>query len=420
MSKLLTEAWQNLMLHKMRSSLAALGIIFGVASVVCMLSISEVARQDVIGRMERMGLLNVIVDSVKPDRLRKRERQGGDESWTARYGITRTDLEILRDNVPAIDTVLPLRIMMKDVSANLNIADISVVGTTPAYAEVMEHGVTDGRFLSTVDDSSGAAVCVLGYDAARELFPLISPLGEVVKVGGIHFTVIGVMERKGQTGSGGSLSNPDNSAYIPFSTSFARFGKLQVRQGQGSQEVTELEVNRAVLQVHNSEQLLPVAQIASNLLEKRHQQEDVSVTVPYALLMEQRQAERIFRWVMASLAAISLLVGGVGIMNIMLANMAERRHEIGLRRALGASRGEIVRLFVGESTLLCLLGGLLGMGVGAALAQGIGVLAQWQVVYQPLSFPFGLAVSVLTGLLFGTLPAVKASRLDPVLALRVE
>jgi len=418
--KLFFESWQNLMLHKTRSGLAALGIIFGVASVICMLSISEVARQDVIGRMERMGLKNVIVDSIKPDRLRRRERQGSDESWSARYGITRTDLEVLADNVPAIESIVPMRVMFKDVVANLRVSDITVVGTTAAYSSVMEHAVDSGRFLSNVDEASASAVCVLGYDAAREIFPLVSPINEVVKVGGIHFTVIGVMEKKGSTGTTGALADPDNIAYVPFATSFARYGKMQVRRGQGTSEVTELEVNRAVLRVKNGDLLLPVAQIAENLLEKRHHQEDVSVTVPLELLAEQRQAERIFRWVMASLAAISLLVGGVGIMNIMLANMAERRQEIGLRRALGATQNEITSLFVSESTVLCAVGGLLGMAVGAALAQGIGFLAQWEVVYQPLSFPFAFGVSVLTGLLFGTLPAVKAARLDPVLALRVE
>ncbi len=418
--KLLVEAWQNLMLHKTRSGLAALGIIFGVASVICMLSISEVARQDVIGRMQRMGLNNVIVDSVKPERIRRRERQESDESWSARYGVTRTDLEILADNVPVVEAVVPMRVLFKDVVANLHVSDITVVGTTPGYADVMEHAVASGRFLSPVDGAKADPVCVLGHTAARELFPLQSPLGEVVKIGGIHFDVVGVMDRKGQTGSGGLLADPDRAAYVPFETSFARFGRMQVRLGQGTQEMTELEVNRAVLRVASSDQLLPVAQIAENLLERRHDQEDVAVTVPFELLSEHEKAERIFRWVMASLAAISLLVGGVGIMNIMLANMAERRSEIGLRRALGATRAEIVSLFVGESTVLCLLGGALGMAVGAALAQAIGALAQWEVVYQPLSFPFALGVSVLTGLAFGTLPAVKAARLDPVLALRVE
>lgn len=195
---------------------------------------------------------------------------------------------------------------------------------------------------------------------------------------------------------------------------------MQVRRGQGSQEVTETEVNRAVLRVKQSEQLLPVAQIAENLLEKRHDQDDVAVTVPFELLAEHKKAERIFRWVMASLAAISLLVGGVGIMNIMLANMAERRQEIGLRRALGATRGDIVKLFVAESVLLCLVGGVFGAGAGVLLAQLVGEFAEWSVVFQPLSFPLAILVAAVTGLIFGTAPAIRAARVDPVLALRVE
>ncbi|MCH8807372.1 MAG: ABC transporter permease [Planctomycetes bacterium] len=414
------EAWTNLLLHKTRSSLAALGVIFGVASVICMLSISEVARRDVIGRIERLGIRNVILDSVKPERVRTREKHDSDRSWIARYGLTREDLEVLADNVPEIETIVPMRIMLEDVQANLEVSDINVVATTPAYTRVMSHAVREGRFLSEVDNARSQPVCVLGADAAQRLFPLASPLGQVVRIGGHHFKVVGVLERKGPTGTAGILSNPDNTAWMPMNTSFSRFGKLQVRRRGGSSEATEVEINRAVVRVREGLPLEPVAAIARNLAKRRHKQDDVAVTIPYALLKERRQAERIFRWVMGSLAAISLLVGGVGIMNIMLANMAERRHEIGLRRALGATRNDILRLFVSESTLLCCLGGVLGVGLGALLAQLVGTLAQWTVVFQPLSFPLGIVVSVLTGLIFGTLPAIKAARLDPVLALRVE
>jgi len=418
--RLLKEAWTNLLLHKTRSGLAALGIIFGVASVICMLSISEVARRDVIGRIERLGLRNVVLDSVKPEKFRRREQQDSEQSWIARYGLTREDLDILRDNVPEIEAVVPMRIMLEDVQSSLESADINVVATTPDFSRVMDHRLTEGRFLSDVDNARAQPVCLLGHDAARRLFPLAAPVGQVIEIGGHHFTVVGVLDRKGQTGTSGILSNPDNTAWIPINTSFARFGKLQIRQGSGSSEATELEVNRAILRVKAGVPLAPIAAIVENLVDQRHRYEDVAVMIPFALLREHRQAERIFRWVMGSLAAISLLVGGVGIMNIMLANMAERRQEIGLRRALGATQGDVLRLFVFESTLLCALGGIFGVGLGAGLAYLVGVLAQWTVAFQPISFPLGIAVSLVTGLVFGTVPAIKAARLDPVLALRVE
>ncbi len=418
--RLAREAWANLLLHKTRSGLAALGVIFGVASVICMLSISEVARRDVIGRIERLGVRNVVIDSIKPERIRKREKGDTSQSWVARYGLTREDVKVLISNVPEIEAVVPMRIMLEDVRANLVISDINVVATTPDYAWVMDHAVKQGRFLSQVDDARSQPVCVLGADAARTLFPLASPIDQVVQIGARHFRVIGVLERKGQTGASGILSNPDNTAWIPLSTSFARFGKLQTRRSGGASEATEVEINRAIVRVRDDVPLAPVASIVRNLANRRHKQNDLAVTIPHALLREQRQAERIFRWVMGSLAAISLLVGGVGIMNIMLANMAERRSEIGLRRALGATRDDILCLFVSESTLLCCLGGVLGVGLGALLAQLVGSLAQWTVVFQPISFPLGIVVSVFTGLVFGTLPAIKAARLDPVLALRVE
>lgn len=424
----LREATENLLVRKTRSLLAALGIIFGVASVICMLSISEVARRDVIGRIERLGLRNVILDSVKPERIRKQEEQDADESWFAKYGLTLDDLDLIRDTLmraedgatPVVTAVVPTRIMLEDVQAGATTSDINVVATTPEFTDVMNHPVKSGRFLCEVDESATAAVCVLGADAARELFPLANAVGQVVEIGGRHFRVVGVMERRGATGSTGILSNPDNTAWIPFASSFARFGRLQTRSGQGTSEAIEVEVHRAIVQVAEGGNLASVASVARHLVDERHPQDDVSITIPHALLREQRQAERIFRWVMASLAAISLIVGGVGIMNIMLANMAERRHEIGLRRALGATRSEILKLFVSESTVLCLLGGVVGVGLGVGLAMVVGQLAQWTVVLQPLSFPLGVAVSVATGLLFGTLPALKAARLDPVLALRVE
>lgn len=418
--RLAREAWGNLLLHKTRSGLAALGVIFGVASVICMLSISEVARRDVIGRIERLGVRNVVIDSVKPERVRKREKRDTNHSWIARYGLTRDDVRVLKANVPEIEAIVPMRIMLEDVRANLVTSDINVVATTPDYAWVMDHAVKQGRFLSPVDEARSQPVCVLGADAAQTLFPLASATDQVVQIGARHFRVIGVLERKGQTGSTGILSAPDNTAWIPLSTSFSRFGKLQTRRSGGASEATEVEINRAIVRVRDGVPLAPVASIARNLANRRHKQKDLAVTIPHALLKEQRQAERIFRWVMGSLAAISLLVGGVGIMNIMLANMAERRHEIGLRRALGATRNDILFLFVSESMLLCCLGGVLGVGLGALLAQLVGSLAQWTVVFQPMSFPLGIAVSVLTGLVFGTLPAIKAARLDPVLALRVE
>ena len=418
--RLWVEAFQNLLHHKARSGLAVLGVVFGVGSVICMLSISEVARRDVISRIERMGLNNVILDSVKPQEVRAKEKQSGGSSWVAGYGVNRADLEILRESLTCVKAIVPMRVLLKDVSAGNRISDVHVVATTPDYPIVMEHSIYKGRFLTPTDEADAQAVCVLGHEAARALFPLSNPLGQVVKIEGSPFTVVGVTERKGQTGSHGVLSNPDNAAYIPFASSFARFGSLQVRMGQGSYEATQVEVNRAVLQLTDSAYLTAVAQTARKLMDKRHRRPDVDITVPHALLKEHRLAEQVFMWVMASIAGISLLVGGIGIMNIMLANVAERKQEIGVRRALGATRGEIVRLFLGESTLLCSLGGLLGLAGGVGLAWTVGNLAQWTVVYRPGAFPLGFGVSVLIGLVFGTLPALRAARLDPVLALRAE
>ena len=373
-----------------------------------------------VNRIERLGLNNVILDSVKPEAVRGKEKSDSEDSWLASYGITKKDLKILNDNVDEIKEVVPMRIMLQNVSGNQRTADVTVVGTKSNYSAVMQHDVADGRFFSDVDEANLRPVCVLGYETARKLFPLASPINQVIRIGGNFFSIVGVLKRKGQIGAGGKFADPDNTAFIPFETTFARFGGFQYRRSGSAQEITRVEVDRAVVQVAGPETLKPVSQMAKNMLLRVHKKEDVSVTIPHTLLNERKQSERIFRWVMGSLAAISLLVGGIGIMNIMLANVAERRSEIGLRRALGAKKGDIVSLFVCESLMLCLLGGALGVAVGLGLAKLISSLAQWTVVYHSWSIPLGIIVSVIVGLIFGTIPAMRAASEDPVLALRSE
>ena len=420
---LIFEAIGNLMLHKTRSLLAALGIIFGVASVICMLSISEVARQDVVQRIQRMGVNNLILDTVEPEEVRASARARSSSGSNAetkvfKYGITRQDLNTLRRNVAAISEIVPMATKSVDVSGNQKTANSNVVGTTPNYCDVMSHAVRSGRFITDVDEKNLASVCVLGYTTARDLYPLANPVGQVVKLEGMYFNVVGVMELKGETGAAGKMTDPDKSVYIPYETAFARFG-LGDNPTVFSME-QPVEVNRAVLQINDTTMLKPVSQVATNMLDRLHKSDDFSVTVPHSLLNEQKKSEKIFRWVMGSLAAISLLVGGIGIMNIMLANTTERKSEIGLRRALGARRSDIVSLFVSESLLLCVFGGAVGVVVGFGLAQLIGSLAEWTVVYHAWSVPLGIVVSAIVGLVFGTIPAFRAARQDPVLALRSE
>ena len=285
---------------------------------------------------------------------------------------------------------------------------------------MLNHPIRDGRFITPVDESALRPVCVLGSNAARELFPLKSPLGQVVKIGDIFFNVVGVMAAKGPTGSGGFFADPDNSAFIPFHSSFARFGQLQIRRGEGSSEVTQLEVNRAVLQIGRPNLLAPLSRATRSVLKNRHRQEDIAVTIPHTLIKEQKQSERIFRWVMGSLTAIALLVGGIGIMNIMLANLAERRSEIGLRRAVWGRPAAILLPCSSAKARCCALGGVIGVAVGLGLANIIGRLAQWTIVYHPWSAVLGIVVSVCVGLIFGTLPSLRAARQDPVIALRSE
>lgn len=421
---LIFEAIGNLTLHKTRSLLAALGIIFGVASVICMLSISEVARRDVVQRIQRLGVNNLILDTVEPEEARANRRarmnaQNSNEEYKVfKYGITRQDLDTLTKNVEAISEVVPIANKSVDVASSKFTVNSTVVATNPAYCDVMNHQVRSGRFVNDVDQKNLAMVCVLGHQTARDIFPLANPIGKVVKMDGKYFTVVGVMQQKGETGTAGKTSDPDKSIYLPYETAYTRFGLgddpsiFMLEQ--------PIEINRAVLKIDDTQMLKPVSDIASNMLGRLHRSEDYSITVPHALLNEQEKSEKIFRWVMGSLAAISLLVGGIGIMNIMLANTTERKSEIGLRRALGAKKSDVVTLFMSESLMLCILGGGIGVIVGFGLAQLVGRLAEWTVVYHSWSVPLGIIVSAIVGLIFGTIPALRAAQQDPVQALRSE
>lgn len=250
------------MLHKTRSLLAALGIIFGVASVICMLSISEVARQDVVQRIQRMGINNLILDTVEPEEIRASSRAtsaGDSDSKQFKYGITRRDLTTLTRNVDAIREIVPMATRAVDVSGNQKTVNSNIVGTTPNYVDVMSHAVRTGRFIGDVDEKNLATVCVLGFKTAQDLFRLSSPIGQVIKIDGIYFDVVGVMEQKGETGTAGKMTDPDQSVYLPYETMFRRFGLGNDPTALSNEQV--VEINRAVLQLENTSMLAPVSQM---------------------------------------------------------------------------------------------------------------------------------------------------------------
>ncbi len=415
-------ALRSLRLQKFRALLTALGIVIGVAAVIAMLSISEGAKREALEQVRLMGVNNLRVRSVKPN-LNERKKQDQAESggWISRYGVTPAELTHLRVLSPEIDEIVPLREVRKDVWARDLKTDIRVVGTSPALVDVLDYRPESGRFITALDEARARSVCVLGAEARRKLFRTRSWMGEQVKVGNHFFQVVGVMEEKPGKSSGGALmEDPNNQIYVPYATVMSVYGALSMKGGQGTWEAISVEVDEAIVRVKGEEDIPSVNRTVRRALERAHPSGDFDVVVPLELLKQKQRTQRTFTIVMASIAALSLLVGGIGIMNIMLANVAERKKEIGTRRALGARKRDIRRQFLMESLMLSLMGGLAGIACGAAGSRIIQSAAGWPTVISGIAVALAFVVAAVTGIVFGTFPAVKAASVDPIVALREE
>ena len=415
-------ALRSLRLQKFRAVLTALGIVIGVAAVIAMLSISEGAKREALEQVRLMGVNNLRVRSTKPViNERKKQDQADSGGWISRYGVSPAELAHLRVVAPEIEEIVPLREVRKDVWSRDVKTDIRVVGTSPALVDVLDYHPESGRFLSALDEKDARSVCVLGAEARRKLFRTRSWAGEQVKVGDHFFRVVGVMEEKpGKASSGALMEDPNNQIYVPYATVMSVYGALSMKGGQGSFEAISVEVDEAIVRVRGEDDIPTVNRTVRRSLERAHPRGDFDVVVPLELLKQKQKTQRTFTIVMASIAALSLLVGGIGIMNIMLANVAERKKEIGTRRALGARKRDIRRQFLMESLMLSLMGGLAGIACGVAGSRIIQSAAGWPTVISGIAVALAFVVAAVTGIVFGTFPAVKAASVDPIVALREE
>ena len=411
-------ALRSLRLQKVRALLTALGIVIGVAAVIAMLSISEGARREAIEQVRVMGVNNVRIRSVKPIiNERKKQDQADQGGWVSRYGVTPEELDHLKVLSGDIETIVPLREVRKDVWARDVKTDIRVVGTTRGLMDVLDYHPEAGRFLSVLDERHARSVAVLGSEARRKLFRTRPWAGEDVKVGDHYFRVVGVMEEKPGKAQAADLNN---QIYVPYATVMSVYGPLSMKGGQGTWEAISVEVDEAIVRVKSEDDIPVVDRTVRRALERAHPDGDFEVVVPLELLKQKQKTQRTFTIVMASIAALSLLVGGIGIMNIMLANVAERKKEIGTRRALGARKRDIRLQFLMESVMLSLMGGLAGVACGAAGSRIIQTAAGWPTVISGISVVLACVVAAATGIVFGTFPAVKAASVDPIVALRDE
>ncbi len=415
---------KSLMLHKLRSGLTALGIVFGVAAVISMLAVGEGSSRDAQERIELFGATNIILRSVKPSE-EQQQTQGGRPTLVLKYGLTYQDYERILETVPTIKRVLPIREIRSKQIRYLNRAfDGRVVGTTHDYAEFNHLQIAKGRFLQPADNEKFKNYAVLASDTARTLFPLEDPIGDKVKLGSDYYIVIGVTAERAQSGGiGASLAAMDynKDVYIPLNTCRVRFGEkiVDARSGQFSAEETEL--SQITMQVRSIDDVSPTVSVIKGAYESFHPKKDVELTVPYDLLEQARRTARQFSIILGTIASISLLVGGIGIMNIMLATVTERTREIGIRRAIGAKRRDIIQQFLVETVVLSGVGGLTGVMVG--------IVIPWLIVYfipdqktiitlQSVAVAFTISVGI--GIMFGIYPAMRAARMDPIEALRHE
>ncbi len=392
--------------HRLRTLLTLLGMIFGVGAVISMLAIGEGAEREALQLIDSLGLRNVLIESVpQPEDRLKEIREDS-------LGLSLRDLEIALETLPQVSRHSALKkINVFSLFSATGRSTGEVLGVSPGYFSMTNLGLAQGRLVDTDDDVRFAQVCVIGSQVAQDLFGTEDPLGRRLKVNHVWLEVVGIVRDKMNTKDefeGIRLGMPQNKIYLPLQTALKRFRFKPMEE----------ELDGISMEVQDRDSVEFVAATLGRLLETRHHSiNDYRLIVPEALLEQHRQTQRIFDIVMSSIAGISLLVGGIGIMNIMLATVLERTREIGIRRAIGAKRGDIRRQFLIEALTISLLGGVIGIMIGFGLAWGISTYSGWPFSWSVHAPLIAVTVCGLVGMGFGLYPAVKASHLDPIEAL---
>jgi len=405
--------------YKLRSALTMLGMVFGVAAVISMLAIGEGSRRQALAQIEKLGIRNIAVWSRKPPQQTQATAQRT-QSWIIAYGITFKDVDLVKEVVPHVTQIVVGRDVRQDAWFGRRVMTTRVLGTQAEYADVLNFHPVQGRFLLPEDIDGHTNVAVVTQGVRRELFPLEDPLGQWLRVGYSVFKIVGIMEPRGEGGGGFSPTDLDRDIYIPLSTALDNFGTLSLRLQQGSEEISRLDLDELIVQTESADYVPEVAKVIRSVFQKNHEKEDYVAKVPLDLLLEKEATERIWKIVMGSIAGVSLLVGGIGIMNIMLASVTERTREIGIRRALGATRRDIINQFLVETIVLASTGGLTGILIGALGAKIVTYIAGYDTIVTYSSVILAVGISGAVGIIFGLYPAWKAAYMDPIEALRHE
>jgi putative ABC transport system permease protein len=403
-------ALTNLGRHKLRSFLTMLGMIFGVGAVIAMLSIGAGAESESLRIIENFGIRNIIIQAkeFKSEELK--------QIRTESLGISLRDVEALQTILKPKPLITASRLVKTyQINSEKARSDGRVLGVSSTYPRIQNLKMLQGSFFLASDEQENAQVCVLGIVAKQKLFGFGDVLNKQIKINDIWMTVVGVLADAAvadkQEFEGVKVQNPNNDIYIPITTAIKKFDT----------ESVENELNEIVVQIDPEANIKEQASTINNLISVMHRYvDDYSIVVPEKLLEQNQRTQGIFNVVMGAIASISLLVGGIGIMNIMLASVLERTNEIGLRRAIGAKKLDIRMQFMAEAIAISLAGGLIGVGLGWGISRAVAAFSGWSTIITGASIGLSFGVSSVIGLIFGIYPAVQASNLDPIECLRYE
>ncbi len=417
MFKLVRTGIQDVLRHKLRSFLTMLGMVFGVGSVVAMLAVGEGASEQALEAIRKLGSRNILISSVKPT-------ESGAEGVTrnarlANYGLFYADEQRILETIPGVRRTVPARFLRKNAIMGSVQSELRIVGTTEAWFDVVSRPVLAGRVLTAEDTKRVASVCVLTESGARKLLATRNTIGQPVRIASEVFTVVGIVRNEEASGAM-QMPDSESDAYIPMKAGIERFGQVEMRRTSGSFSAERVELSEVIVEMDSDEAVEPGMRAIESLLASFHRKHDYKIDVPLALLREAQATKRRFNAVLGSIAAISLLVGGIGIMNIMLASVTERTQEIGIRRAIGARRSHIVVQFLVETCVLSIGGGLIGLVFGAGIPLIITAASGMPTSVKAYSLVLAFSISAAIGIVFGLYPANRAAKLDPVEALRRE